>query len=260
MTAYVADIWRCRYFWLSLVKMDLKARYRRSAVGLGWSLVHPLALTVILYSVFHPIFLSDAPSYALHILTGLVVWNYLTTATFQGCQCFIQAEAYIRQYPSPLAVFPLRGALGGLIHFLLALAVVLAAAGSTVGFRNPPVLLSLLPSVLLLFVLTWCMALLAGFANVLFRDTEHLLQVGFQILFYATPIIYPPGMLDDDRLAWLFQLNPLAAFLRLLRDPILLGDYPSWATFATASGTVLVLAGASVFVLHRFQRRLVFYL
>src|SRR5262245_36858391 len=101
---YVAAVWRCRYFWLSLVKMDLETRYRRSVLGLGWSLLHPIALTIILYTVFHTLFLADVPNYALYVLTGLVLWNYLTSVTIQGCQCFIQAESYIRQYPSPLVI------------------------------------------------------------------------------------------------------------------------------------------------------------
>ena len=65
MGAYVAAIWRCRYFWLSLVKMDLETRYRRSLLGLGWSLLHPIVLTVILYTVFQGVFAGDATSYAL---------------------------------------------------------------------------------------------------------------------------------------------------------------------------------------------------
>ena len=107
MGSYLTAVWRCRYFWLSLVKMDLEARYRRSVLGLGWSLLHPLALTLILYTVFHTLFRADIQNYGLYVLTGLVVWNYFTAVTTQGCNCFLVAEAYIRQYPTPLAIFPL---------------------------------------------------------------------------------------------------------------------------------------------------------
>ncbi|OAI47975.1 hypothetical protein AYO44_08285 [Planctomycetaceae bacterium SCGC AG-212-F19] len=260
MGAYVAAIWRCRYFWLSLVKMDLETRYRRSLLGLGWSLLHPIVLTVILCTVFRGIFASHTPNYALDVLTGLVVWNYLTSVAAQGCHCFLAAESYIRQAPSPLAIFPLRTALAALVHFALALVVVLGATGLLAKFPSLPALVSLLPATALLFLFAWCVALLAGFANVVFRDTEHLVQVGFQVLFYSTPIIYPAEILDGYRLGWLMRLNPLVPFIQMFREPILKDAWPDWTTFAMAAAFVLVLSLAATAVLRSLQRRLIFYL
>src|SRR5208283_3346002 len=98
MGTYLADIWRCRYFWLSLVKMDLRTRYRRSVLGLGWSLLHPIAMTTILCIVFQRIFHVDLRDYAPRVLSGLTFWNYLVSVTILGCQCFFHGEAYIRQH------------------------------------------------------------------------------------------------------------------------------------------------------------------
>src|SRR5579884_2135972 len=106
MGSYLASIWRCRYFWLSLVRVDLRARYRRSVLGLGWSLLHPIAMTVILCVVFQRIFQTSTEKYAPYLMAGLAFWNFFQTSTQMGCQCFYQAEPYIRQYPSPLAIFP----------------------------------------------------------------------------------------------------------------------------------------------------------
>jgi lipopolysaccharide transport system permease protein len=260
VAAYFAAIWQCRYFWLSLVKMDLETRYRRSLLGLGWSLLHPIFLTVTLYMVFRGVFGGDASSYALEVLTGLVIWNYITGVSALGCNCFLVAETYIRQHPSPMAIFPLRTALSALVHFGLALLVVLAATALLAGFHNGIVLLSLIGNTALLFGLAWSLALLAGFANVIFRDTEHLLQVGFQILFYGTPIIYPERLLDTYSVGQLLKLNPLVPFLRLFREPILRGELPSWETYAAASAWLLVLAGLAMLVCRSLQRRLIFYL
>lgn len=258
--AYLHAVWNVRYFWLSLVLMDLQTRYRRSVLGLGWSLVQPAILTIILYTVFSPVFLNQVDDYALYVLAGLVYWNYFTSTILLGCQCFLHAEGYIRQQPLPLAIFPLRAALGNLVHFLLALAVVLVATGCVRGFDQPFALLSLVPSILLMFGLAWTTALLAGFANVLFRDTEHLLQVGFQVLFYLTPIFYPAQLLSHYRLGWLVQLNPVTAFLQLLRQPLLENTVPSLQTYGLATAVVVGLGGLSCLVLHRLQRQLIFYL
>src|SRR5262249_16787301 len=77
MVSYCAGIWRRRYFWLSLVKMDLRKRYRGSVLGLGWSLLQPLAMTAIFTVVFATLFNADPLSYAPYVLTGLACWNFI---------------------------------------------------------------------------------------------------------------------------------------------------------------------------------------
>ncbi len=258
MGNYLGAMWRCRYFWLSLVKNDLRTRYRRSMLGMGWSLLHPLAMTAILCIVFHTLFGQDISQYGPFLLAGLACWNYIVTVTVQGCQCLFMGEVYIRQYPAPMAIYPLRTALGGVIHFLIALALVLVLDGFINGFSPPLALLSLIPSVALLFLFGWSAAVLAGFANVYFTDTQHLSEVAFQIMFYATPIMYPASMLQQRNLGWMVRYNPAVWFLRLIREPILEGKVPSAMTFAGAGLVVLVSVTAATLALVRFQRRVIF--
>ncbi len=261
MGDYLRAVWRCRYFWLSLVKMDLRTRYRRSVLGLGWSLLQPLAMTAILCTVFHKLFDKSVHEYAPLLLSGLACWNYIVYVTQFGCQCFYQGEGYIRQYPAPLAIYPLRTALGGLVHFLIALGMVVALVWGLDGFGNLARLPALLPGVLLLFALVWSLALLAGFANVYFRDTQHLTEVGFQILFYATPIIYEAEWLEKKGLGWWVQCNPLVPFLRLIREPILEGGrMPSAETYLAAAVIAAAAVALAGYSLSRLERRLIFYL
>src|SRR5262249_55714639 len=150
MIGYLGSIWRCRYFWLSLVKMDLRTRYRRSVLGMGWSLLDPIAMTVILCVVFQKLMMPEGGGgeYAPYLMAGLAAWNFLMTATTQGCGCFFQGESYIRQHPAPLAIYPLRTALGALIHFFMALLVVIAMSWflQVNGFDNLATLWCLVPS------------------------------------------------------------------------------------------------------------------
>lgn len=267
MGSYLAAIWRCRYFWLSLVKNDLRTRYRRSVLGMGWSLLHPICMTAILTAVFYKLFdQNEQPitDYAPYVLAGLAAWNYILTVVNHGCHCFFLGESYIRQYPAPLAIYPLRTALGGTVHFLLALLVVVLFSWYLKGFQNVPALVSLVPTVFLLFVFAWSAAVLAGVANVYFQDTQHLTEVGFQMLFYATPIIYYDKLFDKllqrSKLGWFLNLNPLVPLLRLVRQPILDGKVPSLENFAVAVMIVLVTLVAAGWTLSRLQRRLIFYL
>src|SRR5438270_5325894 len=164
MGSYFADIWRCRYFWVSLVKMDLRTRYRRSVLGLGWSLLHPLAMTTVLCVVLGGIFMPKENIYTIgpFLMVGISLWSYLVTAAVVGCSCMFQGESYIRQFPAPMAIYPLRTALGGTIHFLIALGVVILMAfvlrqidprgANSPLVQHPVALFSLLPSLVILFV------------------------------------------------------------------------------------------------------------
>jgi ABC-type polysaccharide/polyol phosphate export permease len=258
MGRYLAAIWQCRYFWLSLVKMDLRTRYRRSVLGLGWSLLHPIAMTAILCLVFAGLFNVDWRGYVPFVLAGLACWNYILYVTLQGCQCFYQGEMYIRQFPAPMAIFPLRTALGGTIHFLIALGVVLCVAAAFQGSVSFLALVSLVPSIILLFAFVWSLAVLAGFTNVFFNDTQHLGEIGFQILFYGTPIMYPPSWLVERHLGWVIRSNPINAFLQLIREPILEGRIPALSSYALAGLMVLGSCTLAGIVLSKLQRKLIF--
>jgi ABC-type polysaccharide/polyol phosphate export permease len=259
MLRYLSSVWDCRFFWVSLVKMDLRTRYRRSILGMGWSLLHPIAMTTIMCTVFPKIMNISVTEYAPYLLAGLVFWHYLINVTIAGCQCIFQGESYIRQYPAPFAIYPLRTALGAIIHFFLALAVLLVMTWFFKGLHFSA-LTSLLPTVGLLFVLGWSLALLAGFANVYFQDTQHLCDVGFQILFYATPVIYRAKDVEGRGIGWLVEYNPLVPFLDLIRSPIVEGHFPSLYSYGMATAIVLFLASAASFVQSRLQRGLIFHL
>jgi ABC-type polysaccharide/polyol phosphate export permease len=259
MLAYFGAMWRCRYFWMSLVKIDLRTRYRRSVLGLGWSLLRPLAMTAILTAVFRRFVQEPIEIYAPYLLSGLVLWEYIETATKQGCQCFFHGEAYIRQHPAPIAIYPLRTALGESVHFLIALGVVIGLSWFFHGFANLPALLSLVPTLLLLFVFVWSLALIGGFANVYFQDTQHLTEVGFRILFYCTPIIYRLKGIGG-RLEILVGYNPLVPLFDMVRQPIIEATVPDPMTYLRAVLTVLATATVATVVCHRAQRQLIFHL
>ena len=150
MTAYMTEVWRLRHFWMALVRNDLRNRYRRSVLGLGWSLLQPIAMTVVLCTVFAGVFGMSLSEYTPYLLSGLTFWGFISTAALTGCQSFSQGESYIRQHRAPLAIYPLRTTLGAGYHFLVGMGVVLVAVGIFSGFKNPLVLLSLVPSLVLL--------------------------------------------------------------------------------------------------------------
>lgn len=260
MSRYVAEIWKLRYFWFSLVRADLRRRYRGSVLGLGWSLLQPIAMTIVLCVVFSTLFKADVKTYAPFLLAGLVTWSFFVAAMAQGCQCFFQGESYIRQCPAPMAIYPLRTVLGAGFHFCVGLLVVAAMVLCFKGPQNPLPLVTLPLTFVLIFAFAWSLAVFVGVMNVMFQDTQHLTDVGVQILFYATPILYPAELLRARHLGWFLAVNPFSSFLELVRLPLLEGTFPPSEAILTACVSTSLAAAAASVLLWRVERKLIFYL
>src|SRR5262249_14766063 len=158
-------------------KNDLRSRYRGSWLGMGWSLLQPLAMTAIICVVFGQVFKDPSHDWryrGAYILAGLSFWNFIVLSALGGCTCFKQSEMYIRQHRAPMAIYPLRIVLGNLFHLLLALALFIGLTGLLHGFPNPLAMLSLFPTLILLLILAWSLAVLGGLINVHFPDTKHI--------------------------------------------------------------------------------------
>jgi len=258
MDGYVKSLWNTRFFLLSLVKYDLNTRYQRSVLGIGWSLLQPIGMTIVLCMVFHRLFAVDIREFGPFLLAGLAFWGFFTGAVLQGCQCFFGAEAYMRQYPAPPAIYPLRVTLGAMFHLLMAMGVVLVLTAVMIGLPGVLPLLTLIPTLMLLLVFGWSVATLAALANTHFPDAQHLTEVCLQAMFYLTPIIYPPEILKARGLDWVINYNPIASLLELVRRPILKGELPTDRAVLTAfvlTATVFVVACLS---LRKLQKQLIY--
>ncbi len=117
-------IWKFRYFWLSLVKMDLLTRYRKSVLGVFWSLLQPIGMTAIFCLVFSRLLQADWDTYSKFLMSGMVAFGFLRDCTTGGCHSLTRHESYIRQAPLPFAVYSLRVMLTNAVHFLISLLVV----------------------------------------------------------------------------------------------------------------------------------------
>jgi lipopolysaccharide transport system permease protein len=256
--------WKFRSFWISLVCKDLRARYRRSALGLAWSLINPLLMTVVFCLVFGAWFKNpDWRHYGPYFLAGLTLFGFVRDSVLAGCSTFSSNECYIRQCPLPLTVYTLRTLLGVGIHFTIAMGIVALA----IVILLPDVRLPLLgiawifiPALALLFIFCWSVSVLASFMTVYFHDTSHLTEVIFQMLFFLTPIVYPNEMITDRGLGILLSLNPIVSFLEIVRTPLLTGQIPiAWA-FAKAGIVTALFAGMAIGTMAWLQRKLIFHL
>ena len=261
MLRHLTAIWTFRHFLFALVRLDLRLRYRRSVLGVGWSLLNPIAMTIVFTVVFSNLLGNGAADYAPYLLAGMAVWGFLKEAAVQGSRSLIANESYIRQCPLPYALYPLRTVLGQAIHFAIALCVVVVLVVALKGTVGPlTVLWAVLPGVLLALIAAWALATIFAFTNVYFQDTQQLLEVGSQIMFYLTPIIYKRELLDRKNLGWAVDLNPANLFLDLIRDPLLSGVPPTADAFLAAGAVTAGLVGLAAGTTAWLQKKVIFHL
>lgn len=258
---YVSDMWRFRHFWMALVRRDLATRYRGSFLGLGWSLLRPMGMTLVLCAVFAGILHTNVFDYAPFVLVGLTFWAFVTESILGGCAAFHQGQGYMRQMRLPLAIFPLRVVLGATFHLCICLPVALLVVIATKGMPSPAALLGILPAIVGVIFLGWAMAILGGLVTVHFPDMRHILDIVLQVMFYMTPIIYPASLLANRRLgSWLMNWNPFAHLLSEIRMPLLDGTIAPVETYLFGLGFTLVVAAVAIAALAWLERRLVFWL
>ncbi len=259
--AYFQRIWKLRWFWYSLVENDLQTRYRHSFLGIGWSLVRPLGLTLIFCVVFGRLFPEPLKEYAPYVLVGLTLWQFVVENTTLGCRSFQAGAAYIRQQAVPLAIFPLRMALGAAFHTGVALLLGLTVTWYFHGFRNLAVLPVVLPSLVLFFLFGWSVATVCGISQTHFPDTCYMLELLLQFMFYLTPIIYRPHTLQSQPgLSWVVDCNPMWSLMELIRQPVLYGELPPLYNVVVSVVFVAGMVGLALWCLRKLERTLVFWI
>lgn len=211
---------------LNLVRLELKAKYKASALGVVWSLVNPAMYLVVFYIAFDVILGGGIPRFPLYLLSGLLVWNFFTTALNTGTSAVVAGSGLVKKVWFPREILPLASVGAGLVHFFLQLLVLVAAL---VAVRHPvgwgEVLL--LPLALFyLVVLTSALVLLLSAANVYMRDMAHFVELAVLGWFWVTPIVYPFSQLTEaiGGRAGIALLNPVTPIV-LTFQRALYGSY-----------------------------------
>ena len=241
------DLMRYRALLRRLVHRDLTVRYKRSAIGFLWTMLHPLVLMVILTMVFATIFRFGLKNYALYLLSAMIGWNFFSQTVIEAMTSMRWNGFLMKQVRVPRTVFVLSTTLAGLAHMGLALVALFAIMLLT---RAPftPAILFLPVSFLILGVFTLGIAMIAAALAVFFTDVREMIQAFLPAIMYLTPIIYPMSILPE-RFAAVVRLNPLLYLLDLLRAPLYVGALPSPTALVVAGSSALVsiLAGWLVF-------------
>lgn len=212
---------------LELVSRDMKLRYKRSVLGMLWSLLNPLAQLLVFVFLFRRVMPLDIPDYPTYVFAGLIVWSWFQSSLVAAAASIVGNRELLRRPGFPTAILPVVVVTTSLVHFLLAFPILLLFL---VTDRNVPALsLVALPVLIAVqFTLTLGLSYVVAALQVVFGDTQHLLGVGLLVLFYLTPVFYRAADVPEQYRP-IYRLNPIAPFVMAFRDIMLFDRMPGLA-------------------------------
>lgn len=209
----------------SLVSKDFKLKYRRSALGVLWSVLNPLLMMIVLTAVFSMVFKFQIENFPLYLILGQTLFTFMSDATSSAMSSIIDAAPLIKKIRIEKMIFPLEKVVFALLNFAISL---IAVAAVMVFFQIAPTAnLLFLPLLLLyLFMFSLGLGLLLAALSVFFRDIMHLWGVIITAWTYATPLFYPVDILTSW-MAVIMQFNPMYYYVTYFREIALWGTTPS---------------------------------
>jgi len=227
-TPMVAEIREIIQYWdlLSLlVANSLKTRYKRSVLGVFWTLLNPILTMIVVSIVFSTLFRFAIKDYPIYLLTGLIFWNFFANATLGGMNATILGGGLIKRIYLPRSIFSVAAIGSELMNLALSL-IPLTLLIFIFGHPITPAVLFLPIAVLITCLFALGISLLISTIGIFFNDWIHIYQVLVMTWFYMTPIFYPEEIIPPH-LSFILYWNPMRYLVSLFRDPIFLGRLPN---------------------------------
>ena len=242
MRARIRTFGRYKYLLRNLIVKDVKLKYRRSILGILWSVLNPLLMMLVISAVFSSIFKVSVENFPIYYLTGSTLFNMLAETTNSSMTSILDSSSLIKKVYIPKYIFPLEKCMFGFINFLFSM---IAVAIMYVIFGYPvhwTVLLFPIP-VLYTLIFSIGLGMILSAMSVFFRDIVHLYSVLLTAWNYFTPIVYPYDILND-KIKSIMCLNPMFHYVKYFRDVLMYNTVPGLTTnlicAAIAFGTLFI--------------------
>lgn len=247
---YIKNFKKYRYLLYELVKKDIKLKYRRSYLGILWTLMEPILTTLVLNFVFGTIFHNTMEHFIIYILIGRLLYSCFSTATKTAMRSIRVNQGMIKKVYVPKYIYPMAAVLSNFIIFLISLIVlVIFCAVNRVGFTLYS--FQVIIPILTLFILCIGAGLLLSTLAVYFRDMEYLWEVITMLIMYCCAIFYPVDRLGDK--AYLLKYNPLFTIIANFRDAVLYERVINWNYAARGAIFSLLLLAVGLYVFKKNQ-------
>lgn len=244
----IVEIYSYRAMIVSLVRKELRGRYKGSVLGFFWTFLNPLLQLLVYSLVFSVIVRVDVEKYYLFLFVALIPWLFFSTGLTAGAGVVINNKDLVKKIYFPREVLPIAHVLTNFVNMLLSFIVVFAVIlFSGIGFNFAALLL--LPIIFIVeFMLVLGITFLVSALTVYLRDLEHILTIGNMAWMYLTPILYSITMVPE-RFVSILMLNPMTPIILAYRDILYYTKVPQLSTLigAIIMGIVMLIIGYLTF-------------
>lgn len=224
MKRFIENFKKYRFLLTELVKKDIKLKYRRSYLGILWTLLEPLLTMIVLTIVFGGMFGNKDPQFPVYILTGRLLYTYFSNSTKSSTKSIRSNSGMIKKVYVPKYMYPLSTILSNYVTFLISL-IILVVVGLVFKVKIGRHTLFAVVPLFTLFLLTLGIGLILATLSVFFRDLEYLWGVVLMLVMYTCAIFYKADRLKEA--AWILKINPLYSCIYNFRTAILgTAQYP----------------------------------
>ena len=212
----IKELYNYRQLLKSNVSKEIRGKYKGSFLGILWSFLNPLLMTLVYAIIFHLILKSTQPHYITYIVIAILPWTWFTTTIAQGTNTIIMNGGIIKKVYFPREILPISIVTSGLINYLIScLIIILFLLFSGIGFS--PYILLFPIIVLIQYILLLGIILITSAIDVYIRDAEYIINFFMTMLFYATPIIYSQELFPA-KYSRILNLNPMTTIINSYRD------------------------------------------
>lgn len=258
MNKYIQNLMKYKHLIFELVIRDIKVKYKKSILGVLWTLLNPLLTMVVLTIVFSNLFRFDIENFPVYLITGQVMFNFFSESTNMSMMSINDNAQLIKKVYIPKYIFPISRVLSSFVNLIFSLVAVFLI----VIFMKIPIRISSIYAVLSLgYILLFAagIGLILVSLNVFFRDIQHLYGVVLTAWMYLTPIFYPVNIIPDQY-KWLVFTNPLFYIIQHFRTAIFYGAIPTFELnficFINSLGAFLI----GLFVFYRAQDKFILHI
>ncbi len=246
------DLYAYRELLKNNIKKDIRGKYKGSFLGVIWTFMNPLLMTLV-YAIVFPYLMRGAQyeHYTTFIVIGILAWNWFSTCISQGTYTILGNGGILKKVYFPREILPISVVTSGLINYLITLVIIVFfLIFSGIGFNIHMIWLPLI--IIVQYLLTLGIIFITSALNVYLRDLEYIIGFFMQMLFYATPIIYSIDIFGDSIVAKIVKLNPMTAIINSYRNVLYWGEMPQ------IKSLLLVLVGSILlcFIGLQFFRKL----
>lgn len=257
MKKYVENFLRFKPLLSELVVRDVKIKYRKSVLGVFWTLLNPLLMMLVLSIVFSNLFRFGVENYPVYILSGQVIFNFFSESTSSAMTSILNNAQLIKKIYVPKYLFTLARIASSIINIMASFSAMLLVMILMRMELHFTMFLAIIP-LLCLIILSTGVGLALATITVKFRDIMHLYSVFLTALTYLVPVIYPISLLENSPFVHkVVSLNPLTIILTMFRDLVIYGTIPSVISFVMAIVVSVMVLCTGLVVFYKNQDKFI---